>query len=107
MARTPVRQIMRPTLREPLPVRLPSVLAGLVATGAWLAGFGALGADLASYAWWMLAAGGVAWLAAMALCRHGDRGAAAGIAVGLSIGWSSTVLALAITWTRTGTWPMW
>jgi hypothetical protein len=98
---------MRPTLREPYPVRLPAVFAGLTAAGAWLAGFAALAADLAGYAWWMLVAGSAAWIAAMALCRHGDRGVAAGIAVALAIGWSSTILALWVTWVQTGAWPLW
>ncbi|NUT23571.1 MAG: hypothetical protein HOV77_30770 [Hamadaea sp.] len=98
---------MRPTMREPFPVRVPAVLAGLAGAGAWLAGFGALAVDLAGYALWMLVAGAAAWLAALALCRHGDRGVAAGIAVALAIGWSSTALALAVTWAQTGTWPLW
>jgi hypothetical protein len=98
---------MRPTLREPYPVRVPAVLAGLAGGGAWLAGFGALATDLAGYARWILVSGAAAWLAALALLRHGDRGVAAGIAVALAIGWSGTALALAITWAQTGTWPMW
>ncbi|WP_027342011.1 hypothetical protein [Hamadaea tsunoensis] len=98
---------MRPTLREPHPVRPTAVMAGLVATAVWLAGFGALAADLVAYAWWMLAAGAFAWAAAFALARHGDRGVAAGIAVALAIGWSSTALALVLTWAQMGTWPLW
>ncbi|MCP2326192.1 hypothetical protein HDA40_004699 [Hamadaea flava] len=98
---------MRPTLREPYPVRVPAVLAGLAGAGAWLAGFGTLAADLAGYAWWTLGAGAAAWLAALALLRHGDRGVAAGIAVALAIGWSSTAVALGVTWVQTGTWPLW
>jgi len=98
---------MRPTLREPYPVRLTGVLAGLAATAAWLAGFGALAVNLREYAGWILASGCTAWLAAMALSRHGDRGVAAGVAVALTIGWSGTALAVAITWVRTGTWPLW
>jgi hypothetical protein len=98
---------MRPTLREPFPVRLMAVMAGLTAAAVWLAGFGALAANLREYTWWTLAAGGTAWLAALALSRHGDRGVAAGIAVALTIGWSATALAVAVTWVRTGAWPLW
>jgi len=98
---------MRPTLREPYPVRLPAVFAGLAGAGAWLAAFAALAENLAGYAWWMLVAGAAAWIAAMALSRHGDRGVAAGIAVALAIGWSSTALALMVTWAETGAWPLW
>ena len=98
---------MRPTLREPLPVRLTSVLGGLAAAAVWMAGFGALAADLREYAMWTLAAGGTAWLAALALTRHGNRGVAAGVAVALTIGWSATALAVAVTWVRTGAWPLW
>lgn len=98
---------MRPTLRELYPVRLTGVLAGLSATAVWLAGFGALAATLREYAWWMLASGCTAVLAALALLRHGDRGVATGVALALTIGWSGTALALIITWVRTGAWPMW
>jgi hypothetical protein len=98
---------MRPTLREPLPVRLTGVFGGLAATALWLAGFGALASNLREYAGWTLAAGSTAFLASLALTRHGDRGAAAGVAVALTIGWSATALAVAITWVRTGTWPLW
>lgn len=98
---------MRPSLREPFPVRLTGVMAGLSATALWLAGFGALADTLREYAYWTLAAGGTALLGALALTRHGDRGVAAGIAVALTIGWSATALAVAVTWVRTGTWPLW
>jgi hypothetical protein len=98
---------MRPTLRELYPVRPSGVLAGLAATALWLAGFGALAGNLGQYAWWMLGSGGMALLAAVALTRHGNRGIAAGVALALTIGWSATTLALAVTWVRTGTWPMW
>ncbi|NUT37232.1 MAG: hypothetical protein HOV79_29610 [Hamadaea sp.] len=98
---------MRPTLREPYPVRLPAVFAGLAGAGAWLAGFGALAQDLAGYAWWTLIAGLAALLAALALSRHGDRGVAAGIGVALAVAWSGVALALAITWAETGVWPLW
>jgi hypothetical protein len=94
-------------MREPHPVRLVAVTAGLAGTVAWLAGFGALATNLGAYTGWVLAAGAVAWLGAIALSRRGDRGVAVGIAVALAIGWSSTALALAITWIRTGAWPLW
>jgi hypothetical protein len=98
---------MRPTLRELYPVRPAAVFAGMAATAIWLAGFGSLAVSLREYAWWTLAAGGTAWLAALALSRHGNRGVAAGVAVALTIGWSGTALALAVTWVRTGSWPLW
>jgi hypothetical protein len=98
---------VRPTLRELYPVRPTAVFAGMAATAIWLAGFGSLAVNLREYAWWTLAAGGTAWLAALALSRHGSRGVAAGVAVALTIGWSGTALALAVTWVRTGSWPLW
>jgi len=98
---------MRPTLREPFPVRLTGVFAGLAGAAVWLAGFGALAGNLREYAWWTLSAGGTAWLAALALSRHGDRGVATGVALALTIGWSGTALAVVVTWVRTGTWPLW
>jgi hypothetical protein len=98
---------VRPTLREPFPVRVTGVTAGLSVTAVWLAGFGALAGTLREYAYWTLAAGVTAWLGALALTRHGDRGVAAGIAVALTIGWSATALAVAVTWVHTGTWPLW
>jgi hypothetical protein len=98
---------MRPTYREPLPARGAAVAAGLSATAAWLLVFGLLGRDLAGYAWWTVAAGSVAWLVALLLTRHGDRGVAAGIAISTSLGWAIAATAVAVRWAMTENWPLW
>lgn len=97
----------RPGYREPHPVRPEAVAAGCVATAAWMAVFGLLGRDLGGYLWWTLLAGLVAWLAAIALVRLGDRGVAVGISIMIAIGWSIASAAAAIRWVTTGDWPMW
>lgn len=97
----------RPTYREPHPVRTGAVLAGTAGGGAWLALFALLGDDLPSRVWWTVAAGALAWLAALVLVRYGDRGAAAGVAVAVGCAWTVAAAAVTLSWSVTGDWPLW
>ena len=98
---------VRPSYREPHPIGLGSLLAGLGAGLAWLALFGALGRDLSGYAWWTSIAAVVAGLVAVVLARVGDRGVAVGVAISAGIGWSVAVASVVARWIDTYDWPMW
>lgn len=98
---------LHPTYREPHPVRVGSVTAGVIAALVWMVLFGLLGPDLAGYVWWTLAAGLLAWAAALLLTRHGDRGIAAGIALVTAIAWSTAWVATTTRWATSGDWPLW
>ena len=76
-------------------------------TVVWLAFFGLLGRDLAGYAWWTAGSAAVAWLAALALSRLGDRGVAVGIALVTAFGVGIAATAVAARWATTGNWPLW
>ncbi len=97
----------RPRYREPHPVRVGPLVAGIGAGAAWLLVLGVLGDGLRGYAWWTLLAGCVAWLAAVVLVRVGDRGAAAGVAMSTAVGWAVAAGTLGVRWATTGDWPMW
>ncbi|MFI5490117.1 hypothetical protein [Micromonospora echinaurantiaca] len=97
----------RPTYREPHPVTGAGVASGGAAAATWLLLFGLLGTGVGSYAWWTLIAGGLAWLAALALVRYGDRGVATGIAIVTAGGWSIAAAIVAVRWATTGDWPLW
>jgi hypothetical protein len=97
----------RPTWREPYPVTGGGVAAGGAVTALWLLLFGLLGHDVPSYAWWTVAAGGLAWLTALALVRYGDRGVATGIAIVTAGGWSIAAAVVAVRWAQVGDWPLW
>lgn len=103
----PARMPSRPGYREPHPIHPAAVAAGCGAAAAWMTVFGLLGRDLAGYLWWTLLAGLVAWAAAIALVRVGDRGVAVGISIMTAIGWSIAAAAAAVRWMVTGDWPMW
>lgn len=64
----------RPTYREPHPITGGGVASGAGAAAGWLLLFGLLGTDVASYAWWTVIAGLLAWVTALVLVRYGDRG---------------------------------
>ncbi|MEU6203228.1 hypothetical protein ABZ814_06535 [Micromonospora musae] len=97
----------RPTYREPHPVTGIGVAVGGGVAVVWLLLFGLLGTDVSGYAWWTLLAGLLAWLAALVLVRHGDRGVAAGIAIVTAGGWSITAAVVAVRWATSGNWPLW
>nr|WP_205809051.1 hypothetical protein [Micromonospora sp. HNM0581] len=97
----------RPSYREPNPVGGVGVTVGAVCTLAWLVLFGLLGGSLVGYVWWTLFAGALAWLVAVGLVRHGDRGVAAGIAIVTAGGWSIAAAAVATRWLSSGDWPLW
>jgi hypothetical protein len=98
---------VRPTYREPHPVRGAAVAAGICGAAAWLLVFGMLGRTLPGYAWWTILAGLVAWVVALLLARLGDRGVAAGIAVSIALGWAIAATAVAVRWAMTADWPLW
>ena len=97
----------RPTYREPHPVRASWFMAGLGGAVFWMVILPLLGTSLTGYAWWTLIAGGVAWLAAAVLARAGDRGAAAGISIGVAVAWAIAAYAVATRWAQTADWPLW
>ncbi|MFI0795280.1 hypothetical protein ACH4OY_21755 [Micromonospora rubida] len=97
----------RPTWREPHPVTGAGVASGGALAAAWLALFGLLGRDVPGYAWWTVLAGGLAWLAALALVRLGDRGVATGVAIVTAGGWSVAAAVVAVRWATVGDWPLW
>ncbi len=97
----------RPVYREPHPVRLGPLFAGLAAAAVWFALFGALGHDLASYAWWTIVAGVTAWLVALVLGVLGDRGVAVGVALAAGLGLSIAMGFVAAKWIVTYDWPLW
>ncbi|SCF33736.1 hypothetical protein [Micromonospora mirobrigensis] len=97
----------RPTWREPHPVTGSGVAMGGALAAAWLLLFGLLGRDVPGYGWWTVFAGAIAWLAALALVRFGDRGVATGVAIVTAGGWSLAAAVLAVRWAATGDWPLW
>lgn len=97
----------RPTYREPHPVVGTAAALGGVFAAAWLLLFGLLGTGVRAYAWWTMAAGGLAWLAALLLVRYGDRGVGTGIAIVVGGGWSITAAVVASRWMTDGNWPLW
>jgi hypothetical protein len=88
-------------------VRSGRVLAGFAAGAGWTALFALLGSDLASHVWWTAVAGAAAWLAALALARYGDRGAAVGLAVAVAVAWVAGAGTVTLYWSVTGDWPLW
>jgi hypothetical protein len=97
----------RPTYREPFPVNAGPLLAGVGAGVAWLTLFGALGRDLASYAWWTVLAAVTAWAVALIMTLIGDRGAAVGVALASGIGLSIAMAFVGSRWITTQDWPLW
>ncbi|MFF0172315.1 hypothetical protein ACWD6L_14205 [Micromonospora profundi] len=97
----------RPTYREPHPVTGGGVAAGGGMAAAWLLLFGLLGTDLATYVWWTVFAGLLAWATALVLVRYGDRGVGTGVAIVTAGGWSIAAAVVAVRWAGTGDWPLW
>jgi hypothetical protein len=96
----------RPTYREPHQTRLGVVALGSVIGAVWMALIGLLGHGARDWAWWMIAAGAVAWLAALGLARYGMRGIAAGVALASGVG--TTIMAAVVLehWVS-GHWILW
>jgi hypothetical protein len=97
----------RPVYREPHPITVAPLLAGVGATLVWFALFGSLGRDLAGYAWWTLTAALSAWAVAAVLALLGDRGVATGVALAAGLGLSTAAGFVAVRWITTSDWPLW
>jgi hypothetical protein len=97
----------RPNYREPHPVGVAPLLAGMGATLIWFALFGSIGRDLASYAWWTVVAAAGAWLVSVILTVLGDRAVAVGVAIIGGLGLSVAMGFVAFRWISTNDWPMW
>ncbi|MFD0595397.1 hypothetical protein ACFQZ4_26205 [Catellatospora coxensis] len=79
---------------------------GRAGGGVWLLSFGMFGATLGGYVAWTLLAGLLAWAAALALTRYGDRGVAAGVAAATGVAWTAAALSVVAEWIRRGAWPL-
>jgi hypothetical protein len=97
----------RPVYREPHPVGLGQLFAGIGAAIVWFALFGSIGRDLFSYAWWTIAAAVSAWAVAVVLSVLGDRGVAIGVALTAGLGLSVAGALVALRWITTSDWPLW
>jgi hypothetical protein len=97
----------RPVYREPHPVRLGQLFAGIGAATVWFALFGSIGRDLFGYAWWTVAAAVSAWAVALVLSVLGDRGVAIGVALTAGLGLSVAGALVALRWITTNDWPLW
>jgi hypothetical protein len=96
----------RPTYREPHLVRTSAVVTGAAVTAAWLLLWGLLAATARGYIWFTIASGAAAWLAALGLSKHGDRGVAVGVALATGAGLAIAFGLVAVRWVTTG-WPLW
>lgn len=96
----------RPVYREPAPVRGGPLAAGLGSAALWMLLFGLLARSARAYAWYTFAAGAMAWLAAVALSRFGDRGVAVGVALGSALGVTIAGIVVVARWTG-GHWLLW
>ena len=98
---------LRPVYREPHPITVAPLLAGMGATLIWFVLFGSIGRDLFSYAWWTVTAAVSAWIVAVVLALLGDRGVAVGVALIAGLGLSVAGGFVAFRWINTNDWPMW
>ncbi|MBO0870587.1 MAG: hypothetical protein J2P15_18685 [Micromonosporaceae bacterium] len=110
MARTPSGLFPsgppRPAYREPHQVRLGAVALGAVAGTLWMLFLGLLAVDARSYIRWSLAAGLLAWGAALGLARYGIRGIAVGVALSTGLGMAIAGVILTEHWAG-GHWLLW
>lgn len=97
---------VRPTFREPHPVRRTAVAGGAALTAVWLLLFGLLGGSPGAVARWLIVASLLAWAAAYGLSRYGDRGAATGVAITAGIGLAGASAITIVQWATEG-WPLW
>ena len=96
----------RPTFREPHPVRIGPVLAGAGTAAAWELLVGLLATTARGYFYLTLSASVLATLAALVLMRFGDRGAAAGVAIGTGAALAVAFGVVLQRWVTVG-WPLW
>lgn len=110
----PLPRPLRPRWREPHPVRVGATAAGSALCALWLLvwllayGKGA-GPSLsaAGFAWVTLAASTIGAVAAAALARYGDRGAAVGVAAVAGTAAGVTGLSCELYLLLTGDWILW
>jgi hypothetical protein len=72
----------------------------------WMALFGLLASTARAYAWWTVAAGAVAWVAAFALARFGLRGVAVGVALASGLALALAGVIVTEHWVG-GNWVLW
>jgi hypothetical protein len=96
----------RPAYREPHQTRLSAVALGAVAGTLWMLFFGLLAVDARGYLRWSIAAGVLAWAAALGLARFGIRGVAVGVALSTGLGMAIAGVILTEHWAG-GHWLLW
>jgi hypothetical protein len=97
---------MRPTYREPFPVRAGRVAIGVVAGTLWMGLFALMAGSARGYAWWTIIAAVLAWPVLVVLLRFGDRGVAVGAAI--STGFGLAVAGFVVTARELGgDWLLW
>jgi hypothetical protein len=79
-----------------------AVLAGAAATAVWELVMGLFASSLTSYLWLTLTAVLIAWLVALLLLRHGDRGVATGIGIAASMGGCVVITLALASWISAG-----
>lgn len=97
---------LRPVYREPFPVSGSSVALGMLVAGLWMALTAAQTSSLRAYALVTMIAGVVAWAVAAVLCRFGNRGTAAGVAMASAVGIAVATVVVVVRWASSG-WPLW
>ncbi len=105
----------RPRWREPHPVRIGPVAAGAALCGIWVLlwllayanGTGEQPLTGAGFAWVTLAASTIGAVAAAALARYGDRGAAVGVAAVAGTAAGVAGLSCELYLLLTGDWILW
>ena len=98
--------VPRPIHREPAPARSGPALLGAAGAAFWMLLFALLAQSAQAYAWWSIAAGVLAWCAALVLARFGDRGVAAGVAVAAGLG-VAIVFVVVMVHLINGHWLLW
>jgi hypothetical protein len=96
----------RPIYRETLAAQGSAVLAGAGASAVWMLLCGLIAGSARSYCWWSIGGGMVAWAAALILVRTGDRGVAAGVAMGAGAGVAIAMGVVLVRWIG-GHWLLW
>ncbi len=83
-----------------------AVLAGAAATAVWELVMGLFASSLSSYLWLTFTAIVVAWVVALLLVRHGDRGVATGIGLAAAVGGCVVISLAVVNWITDG-WLTW